>query len=193
MRVTVSVMPGIVLPVSGSMRVEQYVSGVQIGENLRAKLIACWVVVTNAGGAAGFPYPPVEADDVTPSLDDLVGELHPQRCRLLAAVDARGLLGWAVLRRSLDPLIAHWGSLHHVQSHPACRGEGVGSLLLCSAREVARDELGLRHLRLAARAGMGLEVFYARLGWREIGRWPGALRLASGDDRDEILMQLQPL
>jgi hypothetical protein len=46
---------------------------------------------------------------------------------------------------------------------------------------------------LAARGGVGLEDFYGRLGWKEIGRWPGALRLAPGDDRDEILMILAPL
>ena len=39
----------------------------------------------------------------------------------------------------------------------------------------------------------GLEDFYGRLGWKEIGRWPGALRLASDDDRDEVLMVLSPL
>ena len=61
------------------------------------------------------------------------------------------------------------------------------------ARQVARQDMGLEQLHLAARGGMGLEHFYARLGWREIGRWPGALRLAPGDDRDEVLMVLSPL
>ena len=59
--------------------------------------------------------------------------------------------------------------------------------------EIARQEMGLEQLHLAARGGMGLERFYARLGWREIGRWPGALRLAPGDDRDEVLMILAPV
>jgi hypothetical protein len=61
------------------------------------------------------------------------------------------------------------------------------------ARQVARQEMGLEQLHLAVRGGTGLEHFYARLGWRETGRWPGALRLAPGDDRDEILMVLSPL
>lgn len=61
------------------------------------------------------------------------------------------------------------------------------------ARAIAREEMGLEQLRLAARGGVGLEEFYGRLGWREIGRWPGALRLAADDDRDEILMVLAPL
>jgi hypothetical protein len=60
------------------------------------------------------------------------------------------------------------------------------------ARDVARDELGLEQLRLEARGGEGLEDFYRRLGWQEIGRWPGALRFDHGD-RDEVLMLLTPL
>lgn len=60
-------------------------------------------------------------------------------------------------------------------------------------RRIAREEMGLEQLHLAARSGVGLETFYGRLGWKEIGRWPGALRLADGEDRDEILMLLAPL
>ena len=81
----------------------------------------------------------------------------------------------------------------HLQTLPAVRGRGIGSALMMWARRVARQEMGLEQLRLAARGGMGLESFYARLGWREIGRWPKALRLAPNDDRDEILMLLTPL
>lgn len=171
------------------MRTEQHVSDVE-SEPPRRELVDCWIAVTNDGGAAGFPFPPVDRGEVEPAVDRLLAELHPARCRLITLSDERGLLGWLVLRRSTDPLVAHWGSLHHVQSHPACRGEGVGSALMISAREIARDEWGVEHLRLAARAGAGLEAFYERLGWRVIGRWPGALRLAPGDDRDEILMHL---
>ena len=45
---------------------------------------------------------------------------------------------------------------------------------MARARRVARQEMGLEQLRLAARGGMGLEHFYARLGWRVIGRSPTA-------------------
>jgi hypothetical protein len=64
---------------------------------------------------------------------------------------------------------------------------------MMSARQIARKEIGLEQLHLAVWGGMGLERFYARLGWREIGRWPGALRLAPDDHRDEVLMILAPL
>jgi hypothetical protein len=59
-------------------------------------------------------------------------------------------------------------------------------------RQIAREEMQLEQLHLAARGGEGLEDYYTRLGWREIGRWPNALRFDHGD-RDEILMILTPL
>jgi hypothetical protein len=64
---------------------------------------------------------------------------------------------------------------------------------MTQARRVAREEMGLEQLHLALRGGTGLERFYRRLGWQVVGSWPGALRVAPGDDRDEILMVLTPL
>ena len=113
--------------------------------------------------------------------------------RLLVAVAGGALAGWVHLQRHSNPVIAHWGLISHLQTLPAVQGQGIGGALMTHARQVARQEMGLEQLHLAARGGMGLENFYARLGWREIGRWPGALRLAPGDDRDEVLMVLSPL
>ena len=45
-------------------------------------------------------------------------------------------------------------------------------------------------MQLTVRGGTGTEAFYTRLGYREVGRLPGALRVAPGDDRDEIIMWL---
>ncbi|WP_443334829.1 GNAT family N-acetyltransferase [Streptomyces sp. CCNWLW238] len=90
-------------------------------------------------------------------------------------------------------LISHWGTLHHVQTRTTVRGQGIGAALMNEVRRIARDEMDLEQLDLAARGGVGLESFYGRLGWKETGRWPGALRLADGEDRDEILMLLAPL
>jgi GNAT superfamily N-acetyltransferase len=140
---------------------------------VRQELTACWIAVTNAGGAAGFPFPPVNADHVA---------------RINSA-----LAGWVVLSRDPSPLIAHWGTVNHLQTQPAHRNQGIGSALMHGLRHIARDEMGLEQLHLAARGGTGLEDFYTRLGWREVGRWPGKLRLAPDDTRDEILMILTPL
>ena len=163
------------------------------GAEVRRELTACWIAVTNAGGAAGFPFPPVSASDVTPVVDGLAAGLDPRRSRILLARVNGALAGWVALSRDLSPLIAHWGTVSHLQAGPAHRGQGVGSALMRRARQVARDEMGLEQLHLAARGGMGLEAFYARLGWQVTGRWPGKLRLAPDDSRDEVLMILTPL
>ncbi|MFC5885543.1 GNAT family N-acetyltransferase [Kitasatospora sp. CM 4170] len=165
----------------------------EVTPELRRRLTDCWIAVTNAGGAAGFPFPPVRVDDVAPVTDGLVDRLHPQHCRLLTAGFDGVLAGWVVLNRDPFRLVGHWGTVNHLQTHPDFRGRGVGSALMRELRRIARDELGLEQLRLAARGGEGLEGFYSRLGWREVGRWPGALRLAPGDTRDEVLMLLDPL
>ncbi|WP_426362816.1 GNAT family N-acetyltransferase [Streptomyces sp. E-08] len=156
-------------------------------------LVDCWTEVSDAGGAAGFPFPPVDPAEVTAAVDRIVAGLDPSSSRLVTATVDGALAGWLCLRRDTDPLVAHWGTLHHVQTRLGVRGRGIGAGLVRHARAIARDEMGLEQLRLAARGGTGLEEFYGRLGWREIGRWPGALRLAAGDDRDEVLMILKPL
>jgi GNAT superfamily N-acetyltransferase len=160
---------------------------------VRQELTGCWIAVTNSGGAAGFPFPPVNADHVAPAVDALAARLDPQRNRVLLARINGALAGWVALSRDLSPLIAHWGTVNHLQTQPAHRNQGIGSALMHRLRQVARDEMGLEQLHLAARGGTGLEDFYARLGWQVTGRWPGKLRLAPDDTRDEILMILMPL
>lgn len=160
---------------------------------VRQELTACWIAVTNAGGAAGFPFPPVNASHVTPAVDALAARLAPQRSRILLARINGALAGWVALSRDPSPLIAHWGTVSHLQTQLAHRNQGLGSALMHRLRQVARNEMGLEQLHLAARGGTGLEDFYARLGWQVIGRWPGKLRLAPDDTRDEILMILTPL
>ena len=64
------------------------------GPAVRQELTACWVAVTNAGGAAGFPFSPVNASDVAPGLARING----------------ALAGWVVLSRDPSPLVAHWGT-----------------------------------------------------------------------------------
>lgn len=156
------------------------------------ELATCWMTVTNSGGAVGFPFPPVTLDDVTPAADELVAGLDPGHSRLLLARVGGVLAGWLNLTRNRAPQVSHWGEIKRLQTHPDFRGRGIGVVLMERARQVARDEMGLEQLRLAARGGEGLENFYARLGWKEIGRWPNGLRVHLGD-RDEVLMLLSPL
>lgn len=140
----------------------------------------------------GCPLPPVGEAALRPAIETIVRELSPARSRLLlATLDDGALAGWALLRREQHPLAAHCGTVNHVQTHVRYRGLGVGAALMRHTKTVARDEMGLERLQLSARAGLGLEDFYRKAGWTEVGRWPGALRVAPGDDRDDILMSVR--
>lgn len=160
---------------------------------LRRALTECWIEVTNAGGAAGFHLPPIDARTAAPAVDRLITRLTPTASRLVTAWLDDELVGWLNVRRDPSELVAHWGTLHHVQTRTTVRGLGIGSALMREARRVARDDMGLEQLHLTARGGSGLEDFYGRLGWHEIGRWPAAFRLGPGNDQDQILMILSPL
>ncbi|MEI5522217.1 GNAT family N-acetyltransferase [Streptomyces brasiliscabiei] len=171
----------------------QLTSPGEVGPGLRREIADCWEVVANAGGAVlatEFPPLPVSAYDVVPVVDGLVRELHPERGRLLVATVGGALAGWLIVRREPHRLGAHCGTVNHVQTHPRFRGLGIGAALMRRVHAVARDEMGLERLTLSARGGVGLEDFYRGVGWAEVGRWPGALRIAPGDDRDAILMSL---
>ncbi|MFF0739542.1 GNAT family N-acetyltransferase [Streptomyces sp. NPDC004111] len=192
--------PGTASGPGGPLVLRQLTSPGAATPALRRALAACWVEVTNAGGAAGFPFPPIGQEQAAEAVDALAGSLAPETSRILLATTdadaaADGLVGWLHIRRDAFRLTAHWGTLHHVQTRPAVRGRGYGAVLMAEVRRVAREEMGLEQLHLAARGGAGLETFYARHGWRETGRRPGVLRFApdGSDDRDEVLMHLDPL
>jgi GNAT superfamily N-acetyltransferase len=161
-----------------------------VGPVTRSELATCWSEVSNAGGAVGFPFLPVTLDEVTAATERLVETLDPQTLRLLTALQGDELLGWLTLELNRSRLTAHWGRVGRVQTALTHRGTGLGRALMKEVARSARDDLGLEQLHLELRSGQGLEGFYELCGWQEIGRWPAALRLAPGDDRDEVLMML---
>ena len=165
-------------------------SPTQVTEAMAVELATVWREVSNAGGAVGFPQVPVDAGTVRAATQEVLAALSEDE-RLLWVTAADGsLAAWLVLARNPQPIFRHWATLRRVQTSLAARGTGVGSALLAEAARCAR-ELGLDHLHLYVRAGQGLEPFYLRHGYREIGRWPHALHLGNGERRDEVLMFLQ--
>jgi GNAT superfamily N-acetyltransferase len=157
-----------------------------VDEALRRQLLTCWTDVTNAGGAVGF-VPPVTEDDIAPTLDELVCRVREGRALLAHLTVDGSTAGFAVLVRAASPLRRHWGTVLRVQVHPSRQGAGLGRALMAGVHAIARDA-GLEFLHLGARDGTGVDGFYRRLGYEEIGRLPAANRVASGDDRDEILL-----
>lgn len=109
--------------------------------------------------------------------------------RLLLATVGNAVAGWLLLAGNSSALTAHWARVLRVQTALEHRGTGVGRALLTEVARAAHEDFDLEHLHLELRAGLGLEAFYQSLGWREIGRWPAALRLPE-HACDEVLMFL---
>ncbi|MGY1796713.1 GNAT family N-acetyltransferase [Geodermatophilus sp. SYSU D00525] len=160
-----------------------------VDPGLREALLACWTDVSNAGGAVGF-VPPVGRDDVAPVLDALLERVAQGRERVVVLRADGELAGWAVLSLSVSPLRRHWATVLRVQVHPDRQGQGLGRALMTGVHDAARD-LGLEMLHLTVRGGYGLEGFYQGLGYREFGRMPGAIRVAAGDDREEVHLYVE--
>lgn len=57
----------LLMPHDSALDLVQIADPREVTPELRRELIDCWITVTNTGGAAGFPFPPVGDDDVTPS------------------------------------------------------------------------------------------------------------------------------
>ncbi|MFF4651082.1 GNAT family N-acetyltransferase [Streptomyces sp. NPDC001380] len=157
---------------------------------LRDEVVALWTDVSNAGGAVGF-VAPVTAERVRPVAERQLDGVADGPDRLLTARDdATGRLAALLFLESQRfDLMEHWRLLKRVMVHPGLQGRGYGAMLLAEAERVAR-EWGLAGLKLTLRGGLGLEGFYGRSGYREVGRVPGAIRVADGDDRDDVTMWL---
>jgi len=156
--------------------------------SLRNQVVRLWTEVTNAGGAVGFVAPVTEAE-VRPVAEAAFVGVEQGPDRLLVGMDGQTLAAVVFLVDNRFALKAHWRVLKRVMVLPGSQGRGYGSALLREAAEVARA-MGLDALQVTLRDGHGLEGFYAKAGYRVIGRVPGALRVAPGDDRDEVFMWL---
>ncbi len=158
--------------------------------SLRDGITALWVEVSNAGGAVGY-VPPVTAEDVRPELLKHLIAITEERTRLLVGYDEEGAVAaTAFLARNTHRLMEHWVWLYTVMVHPRHQGRGFGRDLMAAAADAARSIEGIEAIRLTCRGGTGADRFYGACGYKEVGRVPGAIRVADGDDRDDIIMLL---
>jgi GNAT superfamily N-acetyltransferase len=157
-------------------------------DDLRDRIVALWISVTNAGGAVGF-VAPTDAATVRPVAGEAFAGVEAGLDHLLIQLDGTELTGLLFITDNRFALKAHWRVLKRVMVTPHGQKRGLGSALMRQAERIAR-EMSLDALQVTVRAGAGTEKFYERLGYTEVGRIPNALRIAPGDDRDEIYMWL---
>ncbi|WP_128375996.1 GNAT family N-acetyltransferase [Streptomyces cavernae] len=157
---------------------------------LRDGILRLWTDVTNAGGAVGF-VPPVTVGTVRVELMKHLAAMAEKRMRLLVGYEEGGeVAATAFLSFNAHRLMKHWVWLYTVMVHPRHQGKGYGRDLLGAAEEAASGFEGIEAIRLTCRGGEGLERFYSSCGYREVGRVPSAIRVAPGDDRDDVIMHL---
>jgi RimJ/RimL family protein N-acetyltransferase len=158
-----------------------------LDDALREQVVDLWSRVTDAGGAVGF-LPGAPRSAVASAL-----AAHEEQ---MASGDAfagalRGpdgaVLGWGWWVRVTNPLLHHGRWLYRLMVDPARQGCGLGLVLVAGLHRLARED-GAELLQLGVRSGSGASRFYARSGYVEVGRIPGAIRVAPGDDRDDVTM-----
>lgn len=150
-------------------------------------LTTLWHAVSQAGGAVGF-VPPVDRPEVAARAAAVVTELRAAKASAIALIADRQLVGFAKLTAGTG-LISHTGEITAVMVDPALQGVGLGGRLMTEILALARL-LGLERVSLSIREGAGLDSFSARFGFSECGRRPGWVRVADGDDRDDISLWL---
>lgn len=153
----------------------------------REAMLSMWAEVSDAGGAVGFlPGTPVE--EISPVLDGYAEGIARGESVCVALNSPLGeLLGFGFVVDGPGPLMAHCATLERIMTDPSRRGTNHGALLMAGLHRAARER-GTELVTLDYRGGTGLGEFYTRYGYTEVGRVPGALRVAEGDDRDGVIM-----
>ena len=158
----------------------------ELTPDLREGIISIWVDVGNAGGAVGVPLP-TRREDVEPLASRAFRRIEEGDDYLAVVRDGEELVGFGVLDRGRGPLFRHWATVKRLQVRPERQGGGVGAALLDAITGFA-VELGLEQLHLTVRGGTGTEAFYKRHGYEHVATIPKIIRVAPGDDRDELYL-----
>ncbi|HEX6684898.1 MAG TPA: GNAT family N-acetyltransferase [Candidatus Limnocylindrales bacterium] len=160
----------------------------KLTDDLREQIVTLWWEVSNAGGAVGF-VPPVTRAEVWSIAGKAFASIDAGIDHLLVGFDGDRPVAMLIFVSRQFHLSEHWRTVARVMVSPDSQGRGFGGELMREGERVARV-MGWEGLYLTVRDGHRVERFYGSIGYREVGRLPGTLRLAPGDDRDEILMWL---
>ncbi len=158
-----------------------------IDDALRSEVLDLWCQVTDAGGSVGF-VPGASREQVAAAMAAHESQMASGDAVAGALREPGGdLVGWAWWVRVPNPLLHHGRWLYRVMVDPARQRRGLGLLLMAGMHRLARED-GVELLELGVRSGSGASDFYARCGYVEVGRIPGAIRVGPGDDRDDVTM-----
>lgn len=159
----------------------------RIPARAREAMLRMWLEVNEAGGAVGF-VPGASEGEVASVLDGYIARLGDGGVRCVALNSPLGdLLGFGFVVRPAGATVAHTANLERIMTDPARRGTNHGALLMAGMHRAARER-GVELVTLDYRGGTGLGEFYTRFGYTEVGRVPGGVRVAPGDDRDGVIM-----
>ena len=150
------------------------------------ELTALWIAVTDAGGSIGLS-PPVTDAQARPLAVGLLDEVRDGQVTLLAAHQDERLVGLVSVYRPPSFRTGHRAYLRRLQVHPDQQGTGLGGRLVEAAHAHASQH-GAELAIVEVRDGEGLDGFYHRYGYVEVGRIPDALAFEDGSRRDEVLM-----
>jgi len=156
-------------------------------EQTRESLLDLWCAVNDHGGAVGF-LPGAPRQQVAQAL-----AVHEEGMAdgsttgvLLRGPDQR-VVGAGFWVADRNPLLRHSRTAYRVMTHPDLRARNLGRLLMAAMHRVAREQ-GVEVAVLDVRSGLGSTRFYEGCGYVEVGRVPGVIRVAPGDDRDSVVM-----
>ena len=154
----------------------------------RDQVLDLWVRTNDAGGSVGF-LPGAARSRVDAALhahESSMASGHTVAVLLRSAADER-VVGASFLVRGSNPLLDHTRTVYRVMTDPGRRGQNLGRLLMAATHRVAHAA-GVEVLTLSVRSGTGLSRFYETCGYAESGRVLGAIRVAPGDERDDITL-----
>lgn len=152
------------------------------------EVLDLWCRVNDSGGSVGF-LPGASRADVADALarheeqmatgQAVLGQMRDPAGRLLG-------LGWWV--SAPNRLLAHGVWLYRLMVDPGLQRRNLGRVLMAGMHAIARQLDDVEMTTLDYRSGSGVGDFYTRCGYTEVGRIPGAIRVAPGDDRDDVIM-----
>ncbi len=158
-----------------------------LDERTREQVLDLWCAVNDDDGAVGF-LPGTERGLVAEALaahEEEMAEGQTTTVLLRAPDDTVVGVGFWVADR--NRMRAHERTAFRIMTDPTRRGRNLGRLLMAAMHRVARDA-GVELATLVVRSGTGATRFYERAGYVEVGRVPGNIRVAVGDDRDSVVM-----